>query len=253
MKTIQRLFDSSKHFPSFILSRLTVGKAIGVLLLAVVAIALGLANPRLTSSAVVKNTEKSVLQEPSCTAVPPVDCAPNPNGEGLICCTNESNGDRTCHFESDSCQTFDNPCDPDNPVTVFVRTTLVSHNHTDAHGGRHYHTHLEMHGMPPTPGQCTTDLSAGRSNKDVGGDRFAFVKASTTSQDEIFNVVRNSSFNSSGPPPENFSDPFTLHIITRGGAANFTVREVLHMTQNANGEMTACVSRESASCQGSGQ
>ena len=255
MKTIQRFFDGSKHFPGSILSRLNAGKAIVVLFIAVIAIAFSLSNPQPTSSAVVKNSEKGFLQEPgpsptpACATIPQEDCVPNPNGEGSICCSIEQNGDRTCRLQSESCQTFDNPCDPENPVFVHVTTTLVTHSHTDAHGGRHFHTHLEIHGMTPMPGQCT-DVGIGGPSRDSGGNRFAFVKTST-SQDTgaIISMVKDSSFNSSGPPPETFNDPLNIHIITRGNRPNFTAHLTLHMTENANGEMTACVSRENASCE----
>jgi hypothetical protein len=254
-ENVQNLFNGSKRFPSFILSRMNTGKALGGLLLAVIAIAFSLSNPQRTSSAVVKNTEGLLpVQEPSptpaCATIPSENCVPDANGNPICCSTDAVTGDRTCRFQSTTCQVFDNPCDPDNPVFASVNTTLTIHSHTDRHGGRHFHTQLRIHGTGITEEefeQCNSDNAVvARGNKETGKG-FAFVKASTNQGRDVVTLVKDSSFNSSGPPPETFSDPLTFHIITGGRAPNFRVHTVMHFTENANGEMTACVGKEKTS------
>lgn len=244
-RNLQNVFNEVRRSPSFTLSKMKTGKAIVVLMLAVIAVAFTLSNPQRTSSAVVKNAENRFLpvpQEtpPTCENVPPSDCVPD--GDGFRCCSTDSaTGDRTCRFESESCELIDNPCGGAS-IVAFVRKTITIRTHVDSHGGRHFRTHLEIHGKTPTADQCSNIGSA-------GGNRFDFVKTSMNQgAGDIISLVKNSGFNSSGPPPETFDDPLNVHIITTDGTPNFNLHLTLHTTENANGKITSCISHERTSC-----
>jgi hypothetical protein len=58
----------------------------------------------------------------------------------------------------------------------------------------------------------------------------------------------HSSFNTSGPPPFEESFVNTFNIIGRGPANNLLVHETIHLTVNANGDVTAEVTNTRVTC-----
>jgi hypothetical protein len=101
---------------------------------------------------------------------------------------------------------------------------------------------MEMHGTGTTVGDTATRASGIKY-------LFASTGASQTT-DYTFSTNLNGGRNS-GPPPDNFSDPFDTLIISHGGSPNFILHSVLHTNVSASGQ-TNCVIHTSADCSGKG-
>lgn len=66
--------------------------------------------------------------------------------------------------------------------------------------------------------------------------------------DYVFNDIRINVGNAN--KQSEISSNFSLHIISKGPAPNFTIHAVLHTTFNANGEVTAEVAVLKTECKG---
>jgi hypothetical protein len=100
---------------------------------------------------------------------------------------------------------------------------LVGRETIDASGGAHFGFHVNCHVE-------LVDLVTGL--RGVG------------------NEEDNYSYNSSGPPPYEFTFTTTFSEIPQGPTDNFIVKGVLHITVNAKGQLTAYVDHFSAECRG---
>ncbi len=203
-------------------------------LLVGVAIVFGLSSPVPTTSATAKDAPRkpAVLVQDECEELPE---------EGEPVCTDEKNGSQTCttNFREPFTMEVTNPCTGDH-VLIEGEMHMVT-NTTTNKNNMHTRFHIEFHGTG------TTDTTASAS-----GIKHLF--ASTRAGlgiDYTFSSITNGGRNS-GPPPENFSDPMDVHVISHGGGSNFMMHFVLHTNVSASGQ-TSCVVHTNDSCSGQGE
>ena len=202
-------------------------------LLIAAAIVYGLSSPVPTTSATAKDAHRSraVLVQGECEDVP---------HEGDSVCTDESDGSQSCttNFREPFTMEVTNPCTGDQ---VLIEGELHTVLHTTINSNStHTRLHTEMRGTG------TTEHSARTSG-------IKYLLASTGASqgtDYTFLSSLNAGSNS-GPPPENFSDPFDVRIISRGGSSNFIMHFVLHTNVSASGQ-TLCVVHTGETCSGQG-
>ena len=202
-------------------------------LLATIAIVFGLSSPEPTTSARAKDARRSpvVLAQNECVDIPQ---------EGDAVCTDERNGSQSCttNFRSPFTLEVTNPCTGDQ---VLITGEMHTVNHTTINGNSmHTRFHTEMHGMG------TTETTA-RAN----GFKYLLASTGASQTDYTFSTNINGGRNS-GPPPENFSDPMDVHVISHGGSPNFKMHFVLHTNVSASGQ-TSCVVHTSDTCSGQGE
>jgi hypothetical protein len=203
-------------------------------LLIALAIVYGLPSPLPTTSATAKDSHRSrtVVVQGECEEVP---------HEGDSVCTDESDGSQSCttNFREPFTMEVTNPCTGDQ-VLIEGEMHTVLHT-TINNNSTHTRLHTEMRGTG------TTDHSAKTSG-------IKYLLASTGASqgtDYTFLSTLNAGSNS-GPPPENFSDPFDVRVISRGGSSNFIMHFVLHTNVSASGQ-TLCVVHTNDSCSGQGE
>jgi hypothetical protein len=203
-------------------------------LLVAVSIVLGLSSPVPTTSATAKDAHRSraVLVQDECEELPQ---------EGDNVCTTERNGSQTCtrNFREPFSMEVTNPC-TDESVLIEGEMHMVTHT-TINRNSTHTRFHIEMHGTG-----TTTDITASDGVKYL----FASTRASR-STDYTFSTSINGGRNS-GPPPENFSDPTAVELISHGGSPNFVSHFVLHINTTPSGQ-TTCVVHTNESCSGQGE
>jgi hypothetical protein len=202
-------------------------------LLVTVAIVIGLSSPVPKSSATANDARRSpvVLVQEECVDIPQ---------EGDSVCTDGSNRSQTCttNFRAPFTMEVTNPCTGDQ---VLIRGEMHTVNHTTINNNSmHTRFHTEMHGTG------TTETTA-RAN----GFKYLLASTGANQTDYTFSTNINGGRNS-GPPPENFSDPMDVHVISHGGSPNFKMHFVLHTNVSASGQ-TSCVVHTSDTCSGQGE
>jgi len=203
-------------------------------LLATVAIVFGLSSPVPKTSATTSDARRTpvVLVQEECVDIPQ---------EGDSVCTDERNGAQTCttNFRTPFTMEVTNPCTGDQ---VLITGEMHTVNHTTINNSNmHRRFHTEMHG-------------AGTTETTASSNGFKYLLASTRANqgtDYTFSTNINGGSNS-GPPPENFSDPMTVNVISHGGSSNFKMHFVLHTNVSASGQ-TSCVVHTSDTCSGQGE
>lgn len=205
-------------------------------LLVGVATVFGLSSPVPTTSATAKDAHRSraVLVQDECEEL---------SQEGEPVCTSERNGSQTCrtNFREPFTRVVTNPC-TDESVRIDGEMHMVTHTTTNKNN-MHTRFHIEMHGT----GTTIDDITA-----SANGVKYLF--ASTRARkvtDYTFSMIKNGGFNS-GPPPDNFSDPTAVELISHGGSPNFRMHFVLHINTSASGQ-TSCVVHTNDSCSGQGE
>jgi len=203
-------------------------------LFAAVAIVFGLSSPVPTTSATAKDAPRKpvVLVQDECDELPE---------EGEPVCTNERNGSQTCttNFREPFTMEVTNPCTGD--VVLIEGEMHMVTTATTNKNNMHTRFHIEFHGTG------TTDTTASASG-------IKYLLASTRAglgTDYTFASIINGGRNS-GPPPENFSDPMDVRVISHGGSSNFMMHFVLHTNVSASGQ-TSCVVHTNDSCSGQGE
>ena len=203
-------------------------------LLVAVAAVFGLSSPVPKTSATANDARRRpvVLVQEECVDIPQ---------EGDSVCTDERNRAQTCttNFRTPFTMEVTNPCTGDM-VLIEGEMNEVLHT-TINNNSTHTRFHTEMHGVG------TTETTASASG-------IKYLLASTRANpgtDYTFNSNLNGGSNS-GPPPENFSDPFDVRIISHGGSPNFKMHFVLHTNVSASGQ-TSCVVHSSDTCSGQGE
>jgi hypothetical protein len=202
-------------------------------LLVTVAVAFGLSSPVPKTSARANDARRSpvVLVQNECVDIPQ---------EGDTVCTDETNRAQTCttNFRAPFTMEVTNPCTDE---TVLITGEMHTVNHTTINGNSmHMRFHTEMHGMG------TTETTAGAS-----GVKYLLASTGASQTDYTFSSNINGGRNS-GPPPENFSDPDDVRVISHGGSPNFMMHFVLHTNVSASGQ-TSCVVHTSDTCSGQGE
>jgi hypothetical protein len=204
-------------------------------LLVAVATVFVLSSPVPTTSATAKDAPRSraVLAQDECEEL---------SQEGEEECSTERNGAQTCrrNFREPFSEVVTNPCNGES-VLIEGEMHMVTHT-TINRNNMHTRFHLAMHGSGSTIDDLTTKAN---------GVKYLF--ASTRARkvtDYSFSMDKNGGRNS-GPPPENFSDPLSVHVISRGGSPNFSMHMVLHTNVSAGGQ-TSCVVHTSTDCSGQG-
>ncbi len=200
-----------------------------------VAIVLVLSSPVPTTSATEKNAPRSptVMVQEECIDLPQ---------EGPSDCTTDRNSSQTCrrNFREPFMMEVLNPCTGE---TVLIEGEMHEVTHTTTNANSiHSRFHMEMHGTGTT---VPSDSGSASGLK--------YLLASTRAglgTDYTFSTNINGGLNS-GPPPENFSDPMDVHIISHGASPNFMMHFVLHTNVSASGQ-TSCVVHTSESCSGQG-
>ena len=117
---------------------------------------------------------------------------------------------------------FDDPCTGE-PVTLTGNLHVLIHITQNAAGGFEAKEHFQPQGV----------TGVGASGTEYQG--------TGVTQDET-------STNSEGQFESTFINNF--RIISHGSSANFTVHDTVHVTFNANGDLTATVANGSVECQG---
>jgi hypothetical protein len=203
-------------------------------LLVGVAIVFGLSSPIPATSATAKDAPRkpAVLVQDECDELPE---------EGEPECTNEKNGSQTCttNFRGTLDIPVTNPCTGES-VLINAEIHEVLHTTTNKNS-THTRFHTEIHGTG------TTETTASASG-------IKYLLASTRAglgTDYTFASIINGGRNS-GPPPENFSDPMDVRVISHGGSPNFMMHFVLHTNVSASGQ-TSCVVHTNDSCSGQGE
>jgi hypothetical protein len=154
-------------------------------------------------------------------------------------CDTDAHDALTCNtnLRGDFEQVVFNPCTGES-VLITGEMHVVNHSTTN-NNSTHTRFHVQMHGTG-----TTVDDSA----KLLG---MKFLLASTNPLQGTrytFNSILDGGSNS-GPPPENFSDPFTVNVISHGKSPNFYMRFVLHTNVTPSGQ-TTCVVHSSDTCSG---
>ena len=108
------------------------------------------------------------------------------------------------------------------PIELRLRQQLVTGGPFDANGG--VHTHLVVNDR----GTTGTGLMTGARYRQTGAE---------TSTDNVL-----------GPPPLILTAHNTLNLVGQGSAPDVRLRQLLHVTMNANGEVTAFTSEMSVVC-----
>lgn len=202
-------------------------------LLIALAIVYGLSSPVPTTSATAKDAHRSraVLVQGECEDVP---------HEGDSVCTDESDGSQSCttNFREPFTMEVTNPCTGDQ---VLIEGELHTVLHTTINDNS---THTRFH---------TEMLGTGTTAHSARTSGIKYLLASTgASQGTDYTFLSNLNGGSnSGPPPENFSDPFDVRVISRGGSSNFKMHFVLHTNVSASGQ-TLCVVHTNDTCSGQG-
>jgi hypothetical protein len=202
-------------------------------LLIAVAIVYGLSSPVPATSATAKDAHRSraVLVQGECEDVP---------HEGASVCTDESDGSQSCttNFREPFTMEVTNPCTGDQ---VLIEGELHTVLHTTINkNSTHTRLHTEMRGTG------TTEHSARTS-----GIKYLLANSGASQGTDYTFLSNLNAGSNSGPPPENFSDPFDVRIISRGGSSNFIMHFVLHTNVSASGQ-TLCVVHTSETCSGQG-
>jgi hypothetical protein len=192
----------------------------------------GLSSPVPTTSATAKEAHRSraVVVQGECEEVPQ---------EGDSVCT-EENGSQSCttNFREPFTMEVTNPCTGDH---VLIQGEMHTVLHTTINNNStHTRFHTEMNGT-------------GTTETSVRTSEVKYLLASTgASQGTTYTFSSNLNGGSnSGPPPENFSDPFDVRVISRGESSNFMMHFVLHTNVSASGQ-TLCVVHTNDSCSGQG-
>jgi hypothetical protein len=232
MKEIMQNLCSNRvasHRKSNILRILTM-----LALLVAVLIVLGLSSPVPTTSATAKDAHRSraVLVQDECVDLPQ---------EGGDECNTEGNRSQTCtrNFRAPFTMEETNPCTGES-VLINGEIHVVTHTTTNKNS-MHTRFHTRIHGTG------TTDTTASANG-------FKYLLASTRARnvtDYTFLTSINGGRNS-GPPPENFSDPTAVELISHGGSPNFRMHFVLHINTTPSGQ-TSCVVHTSSECSGQGE
>ena len=203
-------------------------------LLVAVSIVLGLSSPVPTTSATSKDVHRSraVLVQDECEELPQ---------EGDDVCNTDRSGTQTCRrsFREPFTMEVTNPC-TDETVLIEGELHVVTHTTINTNS-THTRFLMEMHGTG-----STADITASDGVKYL----FASTHASRGT-DYTFSSTRTGGSNS-GPPPENFSDPTAVELISRGGSPNFITHFVLHINTTPSGQ-TTCVIHTSSECSGQGE
>jgi len=154
-------------------------------------------------------------------------------------CETDANDALTCetNLRGDFEQLVTNPCTGES-VLITGEMHVVDHS-TINNNSTHTRFHVEMHGT----GTTVDDSAKLMGMKYLLASTNAFQGTRYT-----FNSILNGGSNS-GPPPENFSDPFTVNVISHGKSPNFLMRFVLHTNVTPSGQ-TTCVVHSSDSCSG---
>ena len=218
------------HRKSNVLRMLTI-----LALLVAVSVVLALSSPLPTTSATAKDPLRSlaVVVQEGCEEL---------SQEGEEECSTERNGAQTCrrNFRGPFSEVVTNPC-TDESVLIEGEMHVVTHT-TINRNSMHMRFHMQVHGTG------STDEPLGSAS----GVKYLF--ASTRARkvtDYTFSMNKNGGRNS-GPPPENFSDPASMHVISRGGSPNFRTHFVLHINTTPSGQ-TSCVVHTSSDCSGQGE
>ena len=116
-----------------------------------------------------------------------------------------------------------NPCNGDT-VTFQGNIHVTNHMTTDAGGGTHLKTHLNFQGVTGTgaPSGLTYNVR----------------------------TTTNQSVNDSDGPQSEATVISTVKLISQGPPQNYFLRNVFHVTVNANGTTTSTVDETSAECRG---
>jgi hypothetical protein len=202
-------------------------------LLLTVAIVFVLSSPVPSTSATAKNARliPLVLAQDECVDIPQ---------EGNTVCTDETNGSQTCtrNFREPFSMPVTNPCTGE---TVQIEGEMHEVTHiTTNNNSTHTRFHMEMHGTGTTVPSPTASANG-----------FKYLFASTRANqgtDYTFSTNTNGGLNS-GPPPENFSDPMDVRIISHGRSPNFLMHFVLHTNVTPGGQ-TSCIVHTSTECSG---
>jgi hypothetical protein len=207
-------------------------------LLVTVAVVFGLSSPVPTTSATANEALRSpvvVVQEDGCVGLPEEDDN----------CTPEEGGRQTCtrSFREPFSMFVTNPC-TDETVLIEGEMHLVTHT-TINRNSMHTRFHMEMHGTG-----STTDVPDAATKAMGVKYLFASTRRSLGTDYTFSNNINGGS--NSGPPPENFSDPISLRIISHGGSPNFLMHLVLHINTTP-GDQTSRVCHTSSECSGQGE
>jgi hypothetical protein len=218
------------HRKSNVLRMLTI-----LALLVAVSVVLALSSPLPTTSATAKDAPRSPA-----VLVQGDECVGLPEEEG---CTTEEDGSRPCtrSFRGPFSMPVTNPCTGET-VLIEGEMHLVTHT-TINRNNMHTRFHMQMHGTGSTIDDLTTKANGVKY-------LFASTRASRVT-DYTFSMEKNGGRNS-GPPPENFSDPLSVHVISRGGSPNFRMHLVLHINTTP-GDQTSRVCHASSDCSGQGE
>jgi uncharacterized membrane protein len=204
-----------------------------LVLLVAVAMVFVLLSPLPTTSATAKDAHRS-------RAVPAQEECDEVSQEGEDECSTEGNGTQTCrrNFREPFSEVVTNPCTGES-VLITGEIHIVTHT-TINRNSMHTRFHTQIHGT----GTTVEDSSASaRAVKYL----FASTRAPQET-DYTFSTNINGGQNS-GPPPENFSDPMSVHVISRGGSPNFRMHFVLLINSTPSGQ-TTCVVHTSSDCSG---
>lgn len=117
----------------------------------------------------------------------------------------------------------ENPCTGEM-IVFTIRAHLLVHTTADANGG----THQVERGH----GQRVFGVS------DTGTQYVGKIVATTVDQNNVSN------------PQNAFSELFHFYVVSQGGSDNFFLEFRMHVTVNANGEMTATFTDFGADCRG---
>ena len=205
-------------------------------LLVAVTMVFGLLSPLPMTSATAKDSHRSraVLVQDECEEV---------SQEGEDECSTEGNRTQTCrrNFREPFTMEVTNPCTGES-VLITGEIHIVTHT-TINRNSMHTRFHTQIHGT----GTTVDDSSA-----STHAVKYLFASHRAPQEtDYTFSTNINGGRNS-GPPPENFSDPMSVHVISRGGSPNFRMHFVLHINSTPSGQ-TTCVVHTSSDCSGQGE
>jgi len=172
------------------------------------------------------------------TVVTQSECIDLPEETPSTCETDTHNA-LTCNtnLRGDFEQVVTNPCTGES--VLITGEMHVLNRSTTNNNNTHTRFHVEMHGTGTTVDDSARLMGMKyllASTNVLQGTRYTF------------NSILNGGSNS-GPPPENFSDPLTVNVISHGKSPNFQMRFVLHTNVTPSGQ-TTCVVHSSDTCSG---
>jgi hypothetical protein len=118
----------------------------------------------------------------------------------------------------------DNPCTGEG-VLLSGNVIILSEQTVDATGGLHVRFLVSAQGV------SGTGLSTGIKYQAVGNDG-------------------QFDFNTSGPPPSEFTMSLDFHLVSQGPIPNFVFTLLVRVTINASGNVTAVINNVTFSCVG---